>query len=126
MTKICIATDNGNVAAHFGRCPGYTIVDIENSEVIKKEEIKNPGHSTGYIPKYLSDLGVEHMISGGMGRRAVDLFNQYNILTSVGVSGSISECIESLKSGSLKSGVSTCSPGRGKGYGIPKADGHGL
>jgi len=35
--RIVISSDNGNVAQHFGRCPEFTLVDIENGIVEKKE-----------------------------------------------------------------------------------------
>ena len=33
--KIAISTDGDFVSAHFGRCPEYTILDIENGKVIR-------------------------------------------------------------------------------------------
>jgi len=50
--RIAISTDKGFVSAHFGRCPSYTIVDIEERKVIKSEEIANPGHSPGFCPVF--------------------------------------------------------------------------
>ena len=79
MKKIAIATDSGMVAQHFGRCPNYTIFDLDAEKISNKVEIPNPGHSTGFIPKYLHEQNVNVIISGGMGRRAVDLFNQFGI-----------------------------------------------
>ena len=37
--KIAISTDNGQVSAHFGRCPEFTVVEIENGKVLSKEVI---------------------------------------------------------------------------------------
>ena len=39
--RIAISTDSGKVAMHFGRCPQFTIVDIEEKKVIRKEVIEN-------------------------------------------------------------------------------------
>ena len=38
--KIAISTDAGFVSAHFGRCPSFTIAEIEEGKVLKIEEIK--------------------------------------------------------------------------------------
>ena len=35
--KVAISTDNDYVSAHFGRCPSFTIVDIEDGKVIKQD-----------------------------------------------------------------------------------------
>jgi len=68
--KIAIATESGYVSAHFGRCPAYTLVDIENGKVVGQQDIPNPGHSPGFLPGYLSEKGVNVIIAGGMGPRA--------------------------------------------------------
>ncbi|MHA1729353.1 MAG: NifB/NifX family molybdenum-iron cluster-binding protein [Promethearchaeota archaeon] len=128
MVKKCaISTDGNNVSAHFGRCPSYTIFDVsEVGKITNRKEIPNPGHSTGFIPKYLNDLAIDVIIAGGMGRRAIDLFQEFNIEPIVGIIGSIDETINKIINGSLEGGESLCSPGLGENYGIPKLDGHGL
>jgi predicted Fe-Mo cluster-binding NifX family protein len=119
--KIAIATDGNYVSAHFGRCPSYTIVDIDNGKVINKEVIDNPGHQPGFIPQFLHKKKVECIIAGGMGRRAIDLFNEYGIQTIVGVIGEIDTVINQIIEGTLKGGESLCKPGAGKGYGLDKS-----
>ena len=118
--KAAISTDAGSVSAHFGRCPAFTIVDIENGKVLHKEVIENPGHKPGFIPQFLHERGVDCIVAGGMGGRATSLFNEFGIRTVVGISGSIDSVIGMLSTGELKSGESTCQPGAGKGYGIEK------
>ena len=120
--KIAISTDNGFVSEHFGRCPEFTIVDIKNEKIITKETINNPGHMTGFIPKFLHEQGVECIICGGMGFRAEEIFKEFGIKTIVGVSGKIDDIIEQILKGILKGGESLCKPGLGKGYGIEKED----
>ena len=122
--KIVISTDNGQVSEHFGRCPQFTIVDIENNKVVEKKIIENPGHSTGFLPKFFKDIGSELVIAGGAGERAHEFLSEYGINLILGVSGSVDEVIEKYVEGKLDAGESTCSPGVGKGYGIKKEDGH--
>ncbi len=74
--KIAISSDRGFVSAHFGRCPSYTLVEIKEGQVLKKEEIQNPGHQPGFLPQYLSEMDVDCIIAGGMGHRAQSLFAQ--------------------------------------------------
>jgi len=123
--KVAVSTDSGNVAEHFGRCPQFTIAEIENGKIESKEVIENPGHATGFLPKFFKEQGVEIVIAGGAGSRAQQLFEEYGIKLVVGVSGSVEEALQKFAAGSLESGKSGCSPGAGKGYGIAKEDGHG-
>jgi len=120
IMRVAISTDGDFVSAHFGRCPSFTIVDIENGEVIKKEVVDNPGHQPGFIPQFLHDRGVQCIVAGGMGMRATGFFNEFGIQTIVGISGKVDEVIEKLKNGTLKGGESLCRPGSGKGYGLDK------
>ncbi|MFH1683912.1 MAG: NifB/NifX family molybdenum-iron cluster-binding protein [Candidatus Margulisiibacteriota bacterium] len=120
--KVAISTDNGQVSAHFGRCPEFTIVEIENGRVITKEVLNNPGHQPGFLPQFLHDRGVTQIIAGGMGQRAQGMFAEKGIETIVGISGNIAEVVKSIEAGTLKGGESLCKPGAGKGYGVEKSE----
>ncbi len=118
--RIAISTEGEAVSAHFGRCPAFTIVDIEDGKVLNKEIIANPGHHPGYLPQFLQERSVNCIIAGGMGQNALNLFSQHDIETVVGISGSIDEVMDKLVKGKLKRGESLCRPGVGKGYGLDK------
>lgn len=120
--RVAISTDGDIVSAHFGRCPSYTIVDIENGKVTTRTEVANPGHLPGAIPEFLNQKGVHCIVAGGMGMRATAFFEEYGIKTIVGVSGKIDEVIEQLAKGTLEGGESLCKPGAGKGYGLDKTE----
>ena len=120
--KVAISTDNGFVSAHFGRCPEFTIVEVDAGKISKKETIQNPGHNPGYLPQYLGEKGVEAIIAGGAGQRAQMLFAEKNIQLIVGVSGSVEKNLELLCQGKLVGGESLCQPGGGKGYGLDKSE----
>jgi predicted Fe-Mo cluster-binding NifX family protein len=120
--RVAISTEGENVAVHFGRCPEFTLADIENGKVIKKEIIENPGHQPGYIPQFLRQRGVECIISGGMGRRASSMFEELGIFTLTGVEGKIDDVLKRFVEGTLKGGESLCKPGSGKGYGSDKTE----
>jgi predicted Fe-Mo cluster-binding NifX family protein len=119
--KIAISTDGDFVSSHFGRCPTYTIIDIENNEVVKRETVDNPGHHPGSIPQFLHQRGVEYIVAGGMGARATELFNEKEIKTIVGITGTINDVIEELRKETLESQESLCNPGAGRGYGVEKS-----
>lgn len=111
--KIAISTDQGQVSAHFGRCPSYTILEINEGRIQKQEEIPNPGHQPGFLPQYLHDMGVECIVAGGMGPRAQALFAQKNIETIIGVQGPIDDVIQKIITQELESGEDLCDHGRG-------------
>lgn len=118
--RFAISTDGNLVSVHFGRCPAFTLVDVENGVITKKDVIENPGHQPGYIPGFLHDKGVSCIVSGGMGRRATQLFDSFGIKTIVGVGGTVDEVLRKLQTGTLTGGDSFCRPGSGKGYGLDK------
>jgi len=118
--KIAISTDGDFVSAHFGRCPHFTILEIENDKLVKKEVVANPGHSPGAIPQFLHEKGVNAIIAGGMGMRATGFFDELGIEAIVGISGKINEIVDQLLKGTLKGGESLCKPGSGRGYGLDK------
>lgn len=106
--RIAISTDQGYVSAHFGRCPSYTIVEIKEGQILKQEEIPNPGHQPGFLPQYLSQMDVHCIIAGGMGPRAQSLFAQKNIDTIIGVQGSIDEVVKKFINQELETGEDLC------------------
>ena len=106
--KAAIATDGDVVAAHFGHCPHYTIVDVEDGKIQKQEIITNPGHRPGFLPGYLADLGITCMIAGGMGASAEELFAQRSIETISGIQGLVDDVIRAHIDGKLQTGQSLC------------------
>ena len=120
--KVAISTDGEFVSAHFGRCPSFTIIDIEDGRILKKDVVDYPGHQPGFIPQFLHKKGVNCIIAGGMGMRAIGFFNEFGIQAIVGISGKTSEAVEKLLKGTLKGGESLCKPVSGKGYGVEKGE----
>ncbi len=122
--RYAISADGDFVSPHFGRCPSFMILDIEDNAVIKKEVLNNPGHRTGYIPEFLHQKDVNCIICGGIGQSAIGFLQQYGIETIVGIEGKISDVIDKLVKGKLLSGKSLCQPESGKNYGIGKKCDH--
>lgn len=106
--KIAVATEGGHVSAHFGRCPVYTIADVRDGRIVSREEIPNPGHQPGFLPRYLSERGVEVIIAGGMGPRAQGLFADNNIRTLTGVQGPVDEILDKFVRQELEAGSDMC------------------
>ncbi len=108
MMKIAVASENKMVTEHFGHCREFIIFDAENDQIIKAETITNPGHKPGFLPNFLADRGVNIIISGGMGKGAVEIFNERNIEVILGASGDAKAVAEAYLQGALKSTGSVC------------------
>jgi len=89
---------------HFGHCENFTIINVENNEVISTEEAIPPPHEPGVFPKWLGEQNVNVIIAGGMGMRAQDLFTANNIKVIVGASA---ETIENLVAAFLDNSLET-------------------
>ncbi len=106
--KIAVACVNDNVSQHFGHCENFTIYIVENSKIISKEVIPNPGHEKGFLPKFLKDLDINLVISGGMGQGAIDIFNEENIEVITGNLGNSDDVVNNYLNGFLKSNGAVC------------------
>ncbi|MFP4005175.1 MAG: NifB/NifX family molybdenum-iron cluster-binding protein [Candidatus Hadarchaeia archaeon] len=121
--KIAVPTDSNEVSGHFGRCPEFTIVEVVDGQVKEEKRIENPGHRPGYIPEFLNERGIDWLIAGGIGRKAISLFEDYGVEVTSGLEGvKVEEVIESALNGEIDSGSNPCSPGGGKGYGRGRED----
>jgi predicted Fe-Mo cluster-binding NifX family protein len=111
--KIGVAVESrsgleAEISSHFGRCPYYLILEPENEKVEPPVKLVVNPYATahgqpGEVPSFLKDQGIEVIIAGGMGPRAVGFFNQYGIKVVTGASGKVKEAVESFLKGELKS-----------------------
>lgn len=106
--KIAVACEGNMVTGHFGHCQNFNIFDEENGKIINDESVPNPGHRPGFLPNFLGDMGVNVIISGGMGGGAVDIFNERNIEVVIGTTGDAKTAVIKYLNGDLKSTGSIC------------------
>ena len=72
---IAIPMENGVLCSHFGHCQNFAIVTVINNEITEIEEITPPVHEPGVYPRFVATFGVTDVIAGGMGQKAINLFN---------------------------------------------------
>lgn len=106
--KIAVASEKDIVTQHFGHCENFNVYYIEDNQIVNKESIPNPGHQPGFLPNYLHQIGVEVIISGGMGGGAISIFDEKGIKVITGASGSAEDAVTSYLQGSLRSSGSIC------------------
>ena len=110
---ISAETNNGlesKVAQHFGRCPFYILVDLEDTEVKEVFGVANPhyaSHKPGMVPAFINEQNVNVMVAGGMGGRAIEFFNQFGIETATGAAGTAQDALNGYINGTLN-GASAC------------------
>lgn len=108
MIKIAVASEAERVTEHFGHCESFNIYEAENNQIVRNQSIPNPGHAPGFLPRFLSDMGVKVIISGGMGGGAIEIFNEKGIEVITGASGNAKDAAETYLKGELKSTGSVC------------------
>ncbi|MGL5124567.1 MAG: NifB/NifX family molybdenum-iron cluster-binding protein [Fusobacteriaceae bacterium] len=107
--KIVFPTNDLNtVESHFGHCSHFKIFKIEDNEVVGFEVHKTPVHEPGAFPKYLGNLNINVIITGGMGQKAIDLFKAQNIDVILGAAGNIEEVLSVYLNGLLNSNGTPC------------------
>lgn len=106
--KIAVASEGNMVTEHFGHCTNFNVYETVDNAIIKGESIPNPGHKPGFLPNYLADLGVNVIISGGMGGGAVDIFNARDIEVITGAMGKAEVAVSKFLAGELLSTGSIC------------------
>jgi predicted Fe-Mo cluster-binding NifX family protein len=108
--RIAISAENENgldspVSQHFGRCPYFTLVDVEGQEITGITSVNNPyygHHEPGQVPAFIKSQGADIMLTGGMGGRAVAFFQQYDIQPVTGASGSARQALQNYLAGELR------------------------
>lgn len=116
MTRIAFASDDGSglqaeISMHFGRCPFYTLVDVDGDKVQKVQVVNNPyfnNHTPGAVPHFINDQKANVIIAGGMGPRAIDLFQGFGIEVATGIGGQVENVLKAYLEGKVQ-GIVPCS-----------------
>jgi predicted Fe-Mo cluster-binding NifX family protein len=109
--RIAIPLANGRLSAHFGHCERFALVDVDRAAktLLKREDIDAPPHQPGLLPPWLAERGVNLIIAGGMGQRALSLFTEQNIQVVVGAPAETPEkLVANYLAGTLREGENIC------------------
>lgn len=97
---------SGSLSAHFGRCPYYTVVDVDGDQVLDIKVVENPyfnSHVPGAVPEFIKSQGAQVIIAGGMGPRAIALFEQIGIeAVTTGAQGRFDNILLAYLRGEIK------------------------
>ncbi len=109
--RIGIPLAGGRLCAHFGHCEQFALVDADEQtkQVVKTTRAVPPPHEPGALPRWLHDQGVDLVITGGMGRRALQLFENFGIRVVVGAPADTPERVaNAYLTGKLMAGENIC------------------
>jgi ATP-binding protein involved in chromosome partitioning len=107
--KVAVPLAEGLLCNHFGHCERFALIEVREGRMGEKEFHTPPPHEPGLLPRWLGDLGVNLIIAGGMGQRALSLFNQRGIKVITGAPNLAPEVlVENYLAGSLITGANVC------------------
>jgi len=109
--RFAVPVNGGVLSAHFGHCEHFALFDVDeqSKKILKKELVQPPPHEPGLLPKWLAEQGVNLVIAGGMGSRALDLFRQNNIEVVMGtMENDLEKAVLSYLDGVLTTGDNIC------------------
>jgi len=107
--RIAVPVSGGRLCAHFGHCESFLIVETENGQIKRTESKTPPPHEPGVLPNWMSEQGVDVVIAGGMGRRALGLFQEKGIQVVTGAPEMDPEmAVQDYLKGTLVTGQNVC------------------
>jgi predicted Fe-Mo cluster-binding NifX family protein len=126
--RIAVSADNKQgldsvVSPHFGRCPHFALVDVEDQDIREVQLVDNPfygNHEPGQVPAFIASLGANVMLTGGMGGRALMFFQQYGIEGVTGAYGTVRQSVDHYLGGQLQ-GAAPCRESQEHGHDLPAA-----
>lgn len=107
--KVAIPVTQGELSSHFGHCEVFAVYHIEDGKIVKEEMVDPPVHEPGSHPRFLHEIGVSVVISGGMGMKAQELMHQNGIEVIIGVCPlPLREIVEMYMQNKLEGGDNRC------------------
>jgi predicted Fe-Mo cluster-binding NifX family protein len=85
------------ICQHFGRAPTFTMVDLDSGDIKVLQNVSEHMGGTGLPTEALLREGVKVMIVGGLGPKAVMLFNQAGVEVFVGAVGTVKDAVDDWK-----------------------------
>ncbi len=99
--KIAVTFENGQIYQHFGHTEQFKIYHIEDGKTVSSELFDTNGSGHGALAGFLSDLGIDTVICGGIGGGAQMALAEAGIKLYGGVSGKCDDAVEALLAGTL-------------------------
>lgn len=83
--KIAVPIDeNGVLDGHFGHCKFFAVLLTQDKNIVDEQTLIPPPHEPGLLPKWIAEQGVTDVLAGGMGQKAIQIFNYNEVNVFVG------------------------------------------
>jgi Mrp family chromosome partitioning ATPase/predicted Fe-Mo cluster-binding NifX family protein len=107
--RVAVPLAGGLLCNHFGHCEQFAVLPVSEGNIGTAELHVPPPHEPGLLPRWLGELGVNLVIAGGMGHRALDLFAENGIRVITGAPNLEPQAlVQSYLAGSLTTGPNVC------------------
>lgn len=109
VKRIVIPTnDKIHVESHFGHCKYFNIIDLNEEEIVLSDYVEAPEHKPGVIPKFIIGKNANLIITGNMGRKALDILNYQGVEVITGAIGKIEDNLAKYLQNGLESTGDVC------------------
>lgn len=108
---IAIPVSGAMLSEHFGHAEQFAFVevDVEDKRIVSVQYEPAPPHQPGLLPRWLQQHGVQVVITGGIGPRALQLLEQNGVKAIYGIATDTPQKLaESYLAGTLVSGSNLC------------------
>lgn len=112
--RLAIPIEGNRLCSHFGHCSTFAFVDVnqETKSVVARQDLAPPPHEPGVIPKWVAEQGADLVLAGGMGARAVSLFESGGVKVFTGCPAQTpEELAQGFLDGTLQRGSNECGHG---------------
>jgi len=96
----------GTLCTEFGRCPYYTVVEMDGDKVRNIKIVTNQyldSDVSGMVPVFINSLGARVIIAGGMKPQVLELFKQFGIeAVATGAESTLKDILMGYLRGEIK------------------------
>lgn len=112
--KVAVPMIQGRFSDHFGGAEGFGLFEVDEGSktIVSRSFCVAPPHERGAFPRWLRDQGAKVVLAGGMGPRAMQMFEHFGIEVVAGVRGDDpAALVQSFVNGTLQATGEGCSGG---------------
>jgi len=133
--KICVASESRGgledmVSMQFGRCPSFTVVEVEGKEIKNVYVIPNPGASAAsgagmQAGQAVVNEGCKVIIAGAIGPNSAQVLQMGGVDMRTAQGVSVGDAVMMYLNGQLPPAMASGGPGMGHGMGRGMGRGRG-
>ena len=108
-TLFAIPVTRGILDPHFGHSKAFALLTVQDGKITNNVTSMAPPHEPGKLPLWLKEQGVDKVLAGGIGHKAVEIFKAQSIEVIHGAPQERAvEVVEKYLAGTLELDVNSC------------------